>query len=350
MKYKLRKKIASTPVFSRVLIGNSIVIIIGAIGGTLITRQFMMVGDIRLILLFSSLGIILSLMVNYLILKSALRPMQELRKYVDQVKFAEKLPSEPLIMYSDPDIHVLVDTIQSILKSLEERSMQLQALSERAINAQEEERKRIARALHDDTAQAISSLIIQLERLESLDSPEWTKVQKRIAEGRQLAVRILEDLRKNIWNLRPSILDDLGLVSAIHWYAHTCLEEAGVQVVYEILDKKIRLDSYLETLLFRVSQEALTNILRHANASLVTIRLWKNDEYIGLEIEDNGVGFNVKDITGQAVSRKQLGLLGIEERISLVGGESKVLSIPGKGTKIEILVPTYSTNLAGVPD
>jgi two-component system sensor histidine kinase UhpB len=339
---KLRQKFSKLTVFYRVLIGNSVVIILGAMGGTWITRQFAMVGNLRLIMLFSSLGIALSLLVNFYILKSALRPMQELRKIVEQVKVGQNIPAEPLLMYTDPDIHRLVQAIQSIFKRLEDRTKQLQALSERSINVQEEERKRIARGLHDDTAQAISSLIIQLERLENQDSIDWVKAQKSIAEARYLAIRILDDLRKNIWDLRPSILDDLGLVPAIHWYAHTCLEEAGVMVNYDIPNENMRLESHLETLLFRISQEAFTNILRHANAGTVTIRLWNKNGQICLEIEDDGRGFNVQEISGLAVSRKQLGLLGIEERISLVGGESTIISTPGKGTLIQVLVPILS--------
>jgi two-component system sensor histidine kinase UhpB len=335
----LRLRFLRVPLLIRVLVGNSAVIILGAIGGTLITRHLAMIGDIKLILLFATLGIFVTLLLNFWIIKTALRPMEELRSVVDQVGVGQPAITKSLERYTEPDIHRLVVVINSMLTSLMKRTAQLRALSERAINAQEEERRRIARGLHDDTAQALSMLIIQLERLEAALLSDMPDLRIQCSNARQLATDTLEELRKIIWDLRPSILDDLGLLPAIRWYARSNLEKAGVGVKFEFSNENIRLDSSLETTLFRIAQEAVNNILNHADASKVTIRLRQINARACLEVEDDGRGFDVKQAAGQALSRKQLGLLGIEERASLVGGKIEVDSSPGRGTRVHVCVP-----------
>jgi len=235
------------PILYRVLIGNAAVIIFGAITGTILTRNLALTGAINLILLFSFFGILLSLLVNYWIIKSALRPLHELSDTLDQMRRESIVMPESLMKFEDPDIRRLVTAINSMLNQLEERRDQLQAISERAINAQEEERVRIARGLHDETAQAISMLIIHLERIERLIPVGQPELAKHAGEARRLAIRLLEDLRKIIWDLRPSILDDLGLVPAIRWYARSNLESAGVQIDFNEQNAMLRLPSHLET-------------------------------------------------------------------------------------------------------
>jgi two-component system sensor histidine kinase UhpB len=335
----LRLRFLRVPILTRVLVGNSAVIILGAIGGTLITRHLAMIGDIKLILLFATLGIFVTLLLNFWIIRTALRPMEELRSVVEQVGLGQPAITKSLERYTEPDIHRLVVVINSMLTSLMKRTAQLRALSERAINAQEEERRRIARGLHDDTAQALSTLIIQLERLEVALPSDMPDLRIQCSNTRQLATDTLEELRKIIWDLRPSILDDLGLLPAIRWYARSNLEKAGVGVKFEFSNENIRLDSSLETTLFRIAQEAVNNILNHADASKVTIRLRQLNARACLEVEDDGRGFDVNQAAGQALSRKQLGLLGIEERASLVGGKIEVDSSPGRGTRVHVCVP-----------
>jgi two-component system sensor histidine kinase UhpB len=331
------------PILRRVFIANTIVIIIGAVGGTLLTRQLVLFGNLRLILLFASLGIGLTLLVNYMILRTSLQPLQDLRNAVLKVESGQTTLLESTLMQADPDIHDLVVAINAMLERLEGRTSQLRLLSEGAINMQEEERKRIARALHDDTAQAVSTILLQLERLENELPEERTDLKKRLGESRQLAARMLEDLRKNIWDLRPTILDDLGLVPAIRWYARTRLEETGARVNFD-LDEEIRLEPYQETMLFRICQEAVGNVQRHARAENVAICLAKEAAQVCLEIKDDGRGFDVERTAEEAVSRKQLGILGIQERVSLVGGKVKVESTPGQGTCLHVCIPLLNNS------
>ena len=339
----LHRRLSRLPIFKRLLLGNSIVIVGGAIAGTLLIGRLAQLPaetDLWLILILSALGILLSLVINYWIVKTTLRPLHELSEMVDRVEAGRADEHIRLTADADPDISRLAAAISSMLDRLGGRTLQLRALSERAITAQEEERKRIARQLHDDTAQSLSTLIISLERLESaITAGTPDDLQARLAAARQLATRALEDLRKIIYGLRPTLLDDLGLVPAIRWYARASLEEIGVQVSFDTLDETTRLPPQLETLLFRIAQEAINNVVHHADAKSVVISLERDDGSICLRVEDDGRGFDVAKITGQALRLRRLGLLGIQERADLVGGEATVDSMPGRGTRLQVRMP-----------
>jgi two-component system sensor histidine kinase UhpB len=337
-------------ILNRAFIGNSIVIVFGAIAGTYFARHLSLLGDVRLVFLFSFTGILITLLVNYVIIKSALNPLRQLGDALEQENIEKiKIPEE-LEIYQDRDIHRLVTTVDEVLIRLDKRTRQLKALSEHAIRAQEEERISIARSLHDDTAQLISMLIIHLERIQKSIPQNDLNLTLQVKESHQVATLLLENLRKVIWDLRPSILDDLGLIPAIRWYAQTNLKEKGVQVEMRGGVGAMRLPFHLETMLFRVLQEAVSNILRHANASKVIITLKPEEEYVALEIQDNGCGFDVNKTTGEALTRKQLGLLGMQERVSLVNGVLNVESIPGRGTSLKIYVPLRVEEPAQIDD
>jgi two-component system sensor histidine kinase UhpB len=337
-------------IFDRVLIGNSVIIIFGAVAGTIVTREMTLLGNARLILLFSMAGILITLFVNRVIIQNALHPLHELGDALELVKSEQINIPDSLKNYKDPDICRLVIAIDSMLNRMAKYTSQLQAISERAINAQEEERVRIARSLHDDTAQSISMLIIHLERLGTLIPTDRPDITRYITDAQSVATRLLENLRKIIWDLRPSILDDLGLVSAIRWFARTNLEKAGVKVDFWVGNEVMRLPPYLETMLFRIAQETISNILRHANAKKVSIRLWIADENIWLEIKDDGDGFDIDRTAKGAIDRKQLGLLGIQERASLVHGEVKIESSKESGTCLQVYIPLPREDLVNVPE
>lgn len=337
-----RQRFNRLPIFNRLLIGNSAVIVVGAIGGTLLTHfvaDLQLEADFWLMSLFAALGILLSLFVNYWIVKTALRPLHELREAVDRVEVRQANAQVSLTSDSDPDLSQLAVAISSMLNRMEGRTLQLRALSERAINAQEEERKRIARGLHDGIGQDLSMLIINLERLEAAVPVDASNLQERLAAARQAVIHTLEDLRQVVYDLRPTMLDDLGLGPAIRWYARANLEEAGIRVKFDGFDETMRLAPQLETTLFRIAQEAINNIVHHAEARLVVIRLGREGGHVGLHLEDNGRGFDVAKITGQALRLRRFGLMGLQERTELVGGEVTLDSTPGQGTCLHIRVP-----------
>lgn len=335
----MRERLRNVSLVDRVLIGNSAVIVVGAIGGTLLTRHLAVMGNLGLILLFIFLGIPLSLLVNYLLVCTALRPLRELRIMVDQVRAGQPRIPGSMEVRADPDIRQLEEAINSMLGRLQNKAAQLRAISERAINAHEEERRRIARGLHDDTAQALSTLIINLERLQTESVSDVPGLRGRLNDAHQLATRALEDLRKIVFDLRPTMLDDLGLVPAIRWYANSSFRPIGVHVSFEIDDESIRLPSHLETLLFRIAQEAVNNVVNHADAHVVRIGLHQSPNAILLEVEDDGRGFDVAQSAGEALRKKRLGILGIQERAALVGGTVDISSEPERGTNLQVSVP-----------
>jgi two-component system sensor histidine kinase UhpB len=341
----LWKKLGRVSLFTRIAVGNALVISAGAVGGTLLTRHYSHVLDGWLIGLFAAIGISLSLLVNFLILEAALRPLRELRK---QAEAASRPGSGSLkferLKNPDADTVSLAAALRSLVRQLEERNQELHALSGRAINAQEEERKSIARSLHDDTGQALTMLIISLDRLEGHLAIGQDDLKRDVQAARLLASNALTELRRIVFGLRPTILDDLGLVSAIRWYARSSLEPAGVQFEVESPPEPMPgLPPETSITLFRIAQEAVNNILRHAAASSVNIRIELQEASICLEVKDDGRGFNLQTASDEALSSHHLGLLGLRERAELLGGEVSLESSPGRGTRLQVCLPLSGT-------
>ena len=332
----LKNWLSRFSIFQRIAIGNALVIIIGAAVGTLVTRHLArQAADWWLILLLAAGGILVSLLVNFLILGAALHPLRQLRSLAGRLQTGESKKSFHL-KNPDPDTVQLALTLEELVAQLEKRNRELAALSERAINAQEEERKEIARSLHDDTGQALSMLIINIDRL-SEHLPE--AVKPKAVETRELAAKALAELRRIIFGLRPAILDDLGLASAIRWYARSNLEELGVRADVDVPEAPLDLSPAVTTTLFRVAQEGINNIVRHAGASSAWVTLAPGTGWIVLRVEDDGRGFDLVQSAEQGVNLQQLGLLGMQERVALLGGEMQVNSTPGKGTRLEVRIP-----------
>lgn len=210
-------------------------------------------------------------------------------------------------------------------------------LLQKVISAQEEERKRIARELHDETSQSLTSLMVGLKVLEEARDPEEVKV--RAAELRALVAKTLDEVHHLAHALRPSILDDFGLVAALERYAKRFAGTAGLQVDFyaQDLDGR-RLPPPVETTLYRIVQEALTNMAKHANAQNVSIVLEQRGRGVVAVIEDDGRGFDVARWRSKE-GVKGLGLAGMEERASLLGGALTVESRPGSGTTIVVEIP-----------
>ena len=162
-------------------------------------------------------------------------------------------------------------------------------------------------------------------------------------EMKKLVVNTLEGVHHLIYDLRPSVLDDLGLQSAIRWYGETHLEPLGINFFFEVSGREVRLPGQMEIVLFRVVQEAVTNIIRHAEAEEAEIKVDFGEDEVSLIIRDNGGGFDVgAATTGKVRKASGLGLLGMGERVSLLEGSFQIVSNHGRGTKIAIKVPYLS--------
>jgi PAS domain S-box-containing protein len=204
---------------------------------------------------------------------------------------------------------------------------------------QEEERRRIARELHDETSQSLASLAASLEAIASMLPSDNTKAKTRLRKVGQVAINILDEVHKLIYELRPTLLDDLGLVAAVRWLAENNLGAAGVSVSFKTTGRVKRLPSKTETTLFRVIQEAVNNIAKHSRAKNVSVALQYKKKAIAVRIKDNGEGFDVDEAISSRDRPRGLGLLGMKERVELLKGTLNIMSRPGKGTEIDIVIP-----------
>lgn len=212
-------------------------------------------------------------------------------------------------------------------------------LLEKVIEAQEQEHKRIARELHDEFAQTLTALTINLQSTAQTLPPEQQDLKQRLSETQSLTTQMLKEISQWILELRPTVLDDLGLVPAIRWYAENRLEASKAKVEVEAVGFKRRLPLSIETSLFRITQEAITNVAKYAQATRVYIRVENANGHIVVKVEDNGIGFNAEDALSLKDGIRGLGLLGMRERATLLGGTLAIDARQGGGTRIQAEVP-----------
>jgi len=206
--------------------------------------------------------------------------------------------------------------------------------------SQEDERKRLARDLHDDVAPSLLLIIQRLDAITSGTKPRLSSLLKNKLEDLYTQVtRALENLRRYAQDLRPGIIDDLGLVAALEWMAEKLAKDYGIDTKVEVIGVERDLPGEVQLLLFRIAQEALTNIRRHAEASRAWITLEFGDDKTVLTVKDNGKGFKLPQRMGDLASVGKLGILGMYERGRLLGGTLEVKSESGKGTEVVAEVP-----------
>jgi two-component system, NarL family, sensor histidine kinase UhpB len=336
---RLAERLQAIPLIYRVLLGNCLVVVVGAGMGTYLTVNFSRLepqaSPLWLVVTFMIVGTALSLLVNYVVLKAAFLPLQALERTVLEVRRGNLGARAPAGVVRDPLLQEFTTTLNAMLETLQRDRQQLQALSSQVIDAQEAERKRIARELHDETAQTLTSLLVRLRILERAADP--SQVRACTAELRELTLKALEEVRNMARELRPTVLDDLGLVAAAQSYTEHSAERLGFAVTFRGEKFPHRLSPQVELVLYRVIQEALTNVARHATARHVGVVLAEERGHAVATIRDDGVGFDVPAIL--ASKERGLGLFGMQERMALVGGRLEILSRPGSGTVVRAEAP-----------
>ena len=220
---------------------------------------------------------------------------------------------------------------------LKKYSRELQVLSRRLVEVQETERRHIALELHDEVGQALTVAELNLQAM--LQMPGTEALSPRLKESLEVVERVLEQVHDLALNLRPSMLDDLGLEPALLWLTNRQAELTGLQAEVHADTLEQRLDPIIETECFRVAQEALTNVVRHAQARGVTVELRQVEGQLHLRVRDDGVGFDVATAREKAMSGTSLGLLSMEERAALAGGGLEFTSAPGQGTEVHAWFP-----------
>ncbi len=242
----------------------------------------------------------------------------------------------PITYGSKPAILSVVLDITERVRA-EER---LRELTRRLVVAQEEERKRIAQELHDELGQALTAISLDLGGIEKALPPEtFPGIRERLIDARSLADEVDERISELALDLRPSLLDDLGLLPTLQWYLNRYSQRLGIEVAMDFKDLESRLPGEVETTLYRVIQEALTNIARHAQAGTVRLSLERSATAVAVTIQDDGRGFDVEEVQSSAASLGGVGLLGINDRVSTLGGRVEIHSRPGQGVRIQIEIP-----------
>ena len=202
------------------------------------------------------------------------------------------------------------------------------------IKAQEEERKRLSRELHDGIGQSLFSIQLGLEYLDSLIDKSDAKLY--LDNLKITTKQTLEGIRHMAVELRPSVLDDLGLIAALKSYIKTYGDTFGIQIIFNYTGEKKRLPSIMETALYRIAQEALTNIAKYADTDRVDLSMFKNDQEFILKVKDYGKGFSIDDVIHK---EKGIGLYSMEERAAMLNGTFHITSQIGSGTEIEVRIP-----------
>jgi signal transduction histidine kinase len=232
-------------------------------------------------------------------------------------------------------LNALRESQQAERQRLEELSAEL---LHRTVTAQEAERQRIASELHDGTGQTLTALALGLRGLRSTIDDNPPRAIEQAARLETLATNGLDELGHMVTDLHPPQLDDLGLMAALRWYAGEIKARYGLQVNVASLSNDNEIPPNLRVVLFRIAQEAITNVVRHANANQIELCLSTTQNQVMLLVMDDGQGFNVKSTLQASKERPCWGLLGMMERASLVGGSCEISSEPGNGTRIEVKV------------
>jgi PAS domain S-box-containing protein len=235
---------------------------------------------------------------------------------------------------------------RELLQQSHQMQEQLRRLSRQVLSAQEEERKKISRELHDVIAQTLTSINVRLANLKRDAKENASGLERSIARTQQLVERSVNIVHRFARELRPTVLDDLGLIPALHTFMKSFREETGVQVSLSAFADVERVNGDKRTVLYRVAQEALANVARHARASRAEVKIQKRDGAVCMKIKDNGKGFQQGRLL-RAKKQNRLGLLGMQERLEMVGGKVSVSSAPGKGTTVLVELPLTDRPLAG---
>jgi two-component system sensor histidine kinase UhpB len=330
------------PLFYKVLIANSLLVTLGAFAGTAITMR--MGGHFEgsgaaLALGFTVIGVALTITLNTVLLRAAMQPLRTLRGTVDALSlgnFAVRVPASPL---ADEDLAHVAETLNQMLDHVQRYQERVQDLSATMLNAQEDERNRIARELHDQIGQALTFLLVRLKIIEA--TPGAGAVEAELSALRVAVSDAIDQVRRLALDLRPPALDQLGLVPALRALGRDFAEQTRIAVVTDLPEESLDLPLERATALYRIVQESLTNIAKHANAQTVRITLHRQGKTLLLSIADDGCGFDLATVRGPERGKDGpgLGLFGMEERVRLLGGSHQIETQPGCGTTIWATIP-----------
>jgi signal transduction histidine kinase len=240
----------------------------------------------------------------------------------------------------------IADLQAAQLEESQQREILRGELFRRVVAAQEAERQRIARDLHDETGQSLTAIGMGLRGLSGKLGPRNKDATGTLHKLETLTADSLKELQRLISDLRPSHLDDLGLSAALRWYAGRLQEHSALHIRVDISGEERDLDEVMKIAIFRIIQESLNNVIKHAHATHVNIHVQFGATNVRINVRDNGIGFDVDSAKQRRSNRPSLGLAGMEERAALLGGSVCVQSRPAYGTEIEVVIPYHHADEA----
>lgn len=292
----------------------------------------------ELIAIAVAIGLPIAFLINFTLVRAALSPLHSVHQAVQAVRAGRTDVRVEKSLVGDAETDSIIGAFNEMLDALEASRARAREFATQVLIAQESERKRIARDLHDDTAQALASLVLEPK---ALSGQQWrAEVSRRVEQLRELTGQALENVRRMALELRPTILDELGLAPALQWYARQCGEQCSAEIVFRAESADERLPAAVELCLYRVVQEALTNVAKHAEAARAEVTLERKGDRVVATVRDDGKGFDPAAVA--ASEHAGLGLKGMQERMSLVGGTLRIESRPGDGTTITAEAPLWA--------
>jgi two-component system, NarL family, sensor histidine kinase UhpB len=335
------------PLFYKILLANAGIIMVGAVIGTLATMRFLRTepghSPAEIVVPLALVGVGVTMLVNALILRLALGPLNQLEETAALVQAGNLDARAPLSPLADRELERLTRTFNAMLDNLATYRKRTRDVAARALHAEEEERKRIARELHDETAQSLAALLIRLRLARGIDDPAARSAL--LDELRQEIGAALEGIRRFARGLRPPALDELGLVPAIESHANNLIETVGLNVRIEAEALDHVLTPQAELALYRIVQEALSNVIRHSGARSATVGIRCEADAVVVDVEDDGRGFSPDAV--MSTNGSGLGLFGMQERAEYLGGRVSIESRPGSGTRVRAEIPILDATSNG---
>jgi two-component system sensor histidine kinase UhpB len=344
----------SLSIFEKVLVANSVIILVEALAAWWVTSHALEPYHYLIDTSFLVATAVVVLLINALLLRAAFRPLFGLLNTIQLIE-AGRLDCRAQISARDSDVAQVAAALNAMLDRLE--AVRHQTAGE-ILHVQEQERRRLALELHDQSSQTLTALTLHAQVLEDLlaaaAAPSPALLRQQVAQVNQLAGRTMSELRHVAEQLRPAILDDLGLEAALRWLAEDVGQGTKLRIAVQVSgvgeseqDRRgvsslepsgERLPPEVETALFRIAQEGLTNVARHAQASSVELKLLRTPEQVTLMICDDGRGF--PSSAGETAARRAgLGVTGMQERARLLGGKLEITPHPDQGTVIQAIIP-----------
>ncbi len=246
--------------------------------------------------------------------------------------------------WKDQDLRRLSLSFNEMCRRLGDESLRY---ASRQLGGVEEERRRIGRELHDQTSQTLTATLVRLDLCDkALQDHDPAEAHRQVLTCKELLGHTIEEIKLLVYDLRPVMLDDFGLVPTLRWYIQSHAQGLGPEVVTDFDEAGGRLPGEVETALYRIAQEALSNAVRHSSATKILVRLTIRPGYVSLAVIDNGIGFDLDDAL-RGDLQAGVGLASVRERVDLVGGTVNVESAVGRGTRMYVVVPLADGEAGG---